>query len=547
MTASFNLAEQPWIPCERPNGSTVERSTRDALTSAHELRGIADESPLVVAVLHRHLLAILHRSYAGPRTMKEWAEIARAGRFDVARVEAYLSRVHGRMDLLHPTHPFAQTRGLVERGMPVKAIDELEIERSGWGQARELFQHRPKGFAPTMPVARAARLVLAHHAFAQHGTLMNPAEGKRFGESHSASAGPLVHCAVVFLRGENLFATLLANLLCYDPDMSRPVATMGEDRPSWEQDPFPARLADSKESKRAPHGWLDSLTWLSRRIELVANEMVVSGFARGIGQGLAEEPFFADPMVTYRRDPKVGLIPIRINFERAFWRDANALFEATREDSPRDSPSYQRPAALDQVGSAAARAHLPPETVFSVDMLGMHAKSGIKWQVHTVRQESLTVKARLLSDPDARETVTEATRLSEQAVGTLMAALRTYAETLLPAGDPRRQREHADKLVRSLGAETAAWSALGVEFDVFLRKLGTDMAQAREHFGRRLRLIIEERFRDAVSRSDAAGRGLQARAVAERRLQEALSSLAPPDVGSRATLGHATNQEASHV
>ncbi len=82
---------------------------------------------------------------------------------------------------------------------------------------------------------------------------------------------------------------------------------------------------------------------------------------------------------------------------------------------------------------------------------------------------------------------------------------------------------------------------------MFLRTLGTDMAQARKQFERQLRRIIEERFLDAVSRSDAAGRGLQARAIAERRLQEELRSLAPPDVASRSPHGHATNQEASHA
>lgn len=554
MTASFNLTEQPWIPCEQADGTTVELSTREALVRAHELRGIADESPLVVAVLHRHLLAILHRSYAGPRTMKEWAEIAHAKSFDASRVEAYLSRVRDRMDLLHPTHPFAQTRGLVERGIRVNAIDQLEVERSGWGQARALFQHRPAGFRPTTSAARATRLVLAHHAFAMHGTLMNPAEGKSLGESHSASAGPLVHCAVILLRGENLFTTLVANLLRYDPEMSQPVAPMGDDRPSWEQDPLPARVTAHKEFRRAPYGWLDALTWLSRRIELVANGDEVTGFTRGIGQGLAEEPLFTDPMVTYGRDRRGGYRPIGIDSHRAFWRDANALFEAARSDSP----AYRRPAALDLVASATVRGNLPPEAVFSLDVIGMHAESGVKTSVHMVRHETLTVKANLLSDPDARESVEHVLHLCQRSVETLTSALKTYARSALAPGDRKPDPKDIRELVRALGAEPAAWSALGIEFDVFLRTLGNNMDEqplerardlvlARNQFERQLRKIIRQGFLEVISRSDAAGGGLKARALAERRLDEGLGYVLATDAPSRTSDTPVITQESSHA
>ena len=93
MTGSFNLTTEPWIPCERIDGDVVELSTREALVQAHQLRGIVDPSPLVQASLHRHLLAVLHRVYDGPRSLSQWAKIHDAGAFDASKVDEYLGPV----------------------------------------------------------------------------------------------------------------------------------------------------------------------------------------------------------------------------------------------------------------------------------------------------------------------------------------------------------------------------------------------------------------------------------------------------------------------
>ncbi|HZQ38177.1 MAG TPA: type I-E CRISPR-associated protein Cse1/CasA, partial [Dehalococcoidia bacterium] len=49
----FNLIEEPWVPVLLPDGAPAEVSLGEALVRAHELREVADESPLVTASLHR--------------------------------------------------------------------------------------------------------------------------------------------------------------------------------------------------------------------------------------------------------------------------------------------------------------------------------------------------------------------------------------------------------------------------------------------------------------------------------------------------------------
>lgn len=522
MNDPFDLTSRPWIPCERLDGTSVELSTRDTLAEAHQLRGLVDPSPLVIAVLHRHLLAVLHRAVSGPRTLKEWSAIARAGRFEVPLVETYLTSVRDRMDLFHPTQPFAQTRGLVQQ-FESNPIDEITMERSSWGAARSLFQHRPAGYRASMTPARATRELLVHHAFATGGLVKKP------GEPTSATASPLVRAAVVLLRGESLFHTLAANLLRYDPSGALPIPGVAEDRPSWEQPPPPSQLRVDSEPKRLPMGWLDLLTWLSRRIELVREDDRVIAYVRAVGQGLAEGAP-QDPMVTYKIDEKRGFLSVGINPNRAFWRDASAFFEAGR-----DEKRFLRPKTIDQAATPEATAILGTTGVYSLEVHGLAADQS---KLEVLRSERVCAAVRHFDDPDARNIVEKALEGSEQRVSALWAALRSYARHLLSQGDRMPETKDISALTRSLGSEEALWSALGVAFDVLLRGLDDDQDRALASFLAEATRLTRGAFASAIASAQGTARSLKARAIAERSLNLALQALDPQPT--------ATPQEASH-
>jgi len=509
MSESFDLTTRPWIPCERLDGSQVELSTRDVLVEAHALRGLVEQSPLVLATLYRHLLAMLHRTYAGPRNMKEWTAIAKSGQFDATRIEAYLGSVRNRMDLFHPTYPFAQTRGLVEQ-FDVDPIDALELERSSWGSARELFQHRPDSYQATMTPARAARALLAHQAFATGGLVRKPSEPT------SATAAPLVRCAVVMLRGNTLFDTLRSNLLRYDPIEHLPISA-SDDAPSWEQPPPPARLG-AVEPKRHPKGWLDALTWLSRRIELVQEGGSVTGWVRAVGQGVAEGGPL-DPMVTYRADEKRGLVSMGMNPARAFWRDCHALFEVASETS---ASRFRRPLAIDLVARPAALDVLGNSAAYSVEVMGLAADQS---KVEMVRIDRVHAHAKLFDDPGARDAIQHSLKRADTAVFALKNALRLYARHALSPGGRNPDAKDVTAFVDSLGAESAAWSALGVAFAGFMRALeaGPDAAEAA--FAEGIQTVVRDEFKRATARPETAARWLKARAIAERSLRISLSLL----------------------
>ena len=512
MTDSFDLTTQPWIPVETLEGRFLELSTRDVLRDAHQLRGLADASPLVCAMLTRHLLAILHRTYDGPKSMREWSVIVGAKRFDERAVNRYLDSVADRMDLFHPTQPFGQARGLIKsfgRPQDITPIHELEVEWSAWGVGQTLFRHRSDEDGGMMPPSRAARALLAHQGFATGGLVKKP------NEPISATGAPFVGAAVVVLRGESLFGTLVSNLLHYDPEHARPVPLGAEtDACAWEQGVPPPTLPLLQEPKVRPRGYLDMLTWLSRRIELVGGVHGVGGFIRAVYKGV-EEGSPRDPMVTYARDDKRGWRAITVDPVRAFWRSANALFETNRGDTAR----FVRPAAIALVTDPDALSLLGASRMYTVEVAGV---SAFQSRVDSVQGDRVSAVARVFADPDARTAVDEALGVAEVAVKALRGAVFIFAKRALSAGDRDPDTKDVSSLAKSFGAEASAWSALGVEFDVFLRGLGEDADAALALFATRARAVAVDVFLLVTDRPDSTGRWLKARALAERTLRQGL-------------------------
>lgn len=168
---SFNLIDQPWLPCVTHDGAGKEVSLRDALLRAHDFRELYDPSPLVTVSLHRLLLAILHRAYQGPEGIEEWSDIWRGGRFDAARLNAYLDQWQHRFDLFDPARPFYQVPFI--DGERLSPIWRLAQENAS-GNNATLFDHSIDGSPGQMPAAMAARYLVAIQATAVAGGNSTP-------------------------------------------------------------------------------------------------------------------------------------------------------------------------------------------------------------------------------------------------------------------------------------------------------------------------------------------------------------------------------------
>jgi len=260
----FNLVDQPWIPCLlRDGGKPQELSLRDTLTDAHKIRELSDDSPLVTVSLHRLLLAILHRNF-GPASFREWKEWWQRGQWDSDKLNRYFDAWKHRFNLFDKERPFYQVLRMQNaQGKDVELHPvALLAHEAATGNNATLFDHNFRDAPEAYSAAVTARYLIAHQAFSLGGGVSHP-----FNLCHA----PLVRGFTVLALGNNLFETLALNLLIYNKE--RPIPQLGKDLPVWEQD------STRQPDKNGTHaqGYIDYLTWQSRRLHLIEPEEEASG------------------------------------------------------------------------------------------------------------------------------------------------------------------------------------------------------------------------------------------------------------------------------
>lgn len=449
MSASFDLVMEPWIPVRRNDGTSALCGIREALVDARLLREIQDASPLVVASLHRLLLAVLHRALEGPEHSEDTADWLAAGAFPRDRVEAYLAEWGDRFDLFHPERPFYQVPDLT-LDISRKPWTFLPPERSSGNNAL-LFDHTQDEDVGPAPAAQVARALLAHQTFVPAGLM-------RVLGVYTASASPAARDALVLVSGASLFETLCLNLVPY-PSASRDV-----DEPVWEREPWTVGRLQGGVSD-TPRGPAGLYTWLSRGMRLFAEEGQESPMVRWIAYGpgvvaTAESPpNGGDPMSAYRLDKKVGYLPQRFRQGRDLWRDFMTLLP---------DPGIKRGNLAPKVLSEARRIYAElgvSNRAVSVMILGQATD---KAKVLFWRSERFHVPTALLDDEQATDTLQDALDAVESAWQAMRTTGRAVAAKLLATGKRDPHPQDISNLMATFPMEARYWSALQAAFPSLL-------------------------------------------------------------------------------
>ena len=487
------------------DGGATELGLADALIRAHDVRELFDESPLVTLALHRLLLAILHRNF-GPANTSEWFELWRRGRWNEEKLGEYFTRWHGRFDLFHPKHPFYQVTELAGVGrQPISVL----FQELATGNNTTLFDHSYEDAPPALAPATAARGLVARQAFSVG-----------FGKSQPFyfSDSPLIRGFSVLIQGDNLFETLALNLHFMHGDSPIPHSSRREDIPAWERErpPLP------RKEGTVPAGYLDYLSWQSRRIHLFAegDPPIVRQCQLQQGLKLAEAPI--DPFKAYRKDPNGGPVAVSFREEQALWRDSHALFEEAE----------QRPAIFNWLARLARdpraeSAGIKPSYRFAA--LGLATDRGKAASVTLWRHERLPLPLKYLEDHDLLGDLGLALAYAEDLARELRAAAWTFATVLLKpseeTGQPPR-REEIEPIARSLAPERRFWPALESIFLEFMTKLPEPDAAGREaellQWRSEVRGTAKTALKETVRDLSASTRELKAVAVAERAFRRNL-------------------------
>ncbi len=503
---TFNLLNEPWIPCLDTRGRVVEMGLRETLLQAHTLRGVAGDTPVISAAILRLLMAVIYRAMGPPQDPDHWGEIWQEGRWNVDRLEAYFRQWRDRFDLFHPTYPFYQARA---GNSKVKSVNPMIFHLAA-GNNPTLFDHHTDAEPVALTPVEAAHTLLVVQAFSPAGAGgMAPRD---------SSTAPWTKGIIFLAEGDTLFHTLAMNWMESAHLTAYGLPATSDDRPVWEMDdPFTP-------SRDTPLGITDYLTWPNRAIRLLpeidGDRVVIRQAEMGTGLRLAAS--VRDPFKRYRQTNR-GFIPMQFAEERALWRDSATLmrFRHTQEG--------QSPAFFEWLASMAGYDILETEIPYGITALGLVSNQA---RIDFYREEHLPLPLSYLQDDELVTQLQSAITLAENVHSKLKHALARLATLILaPTADQPDGRKPDKKDVNNLLSHWAVgrhyWAALESPFYDLLLTLPRDSEAAMNAWRESLRHAAEEAFAQAEEAAPKDARGLRATVRARGQLIGALKKTIP--------------------
>lgn len=493
MELSFNLIEQPWIPCIKLDGSRVRLGIGQTLKEAHTLREVHAQSPLVTVSILRLLLAILHRAY-GPSSEDEWCDMYQSRCWDLEKLERYLSKWADRFDLFHDAYPFYQVTDFPPDKL--SPISRLALELAS-GNNDTLFDHSTEESPDSLSSADAAAYLLATQNYGLTGR----------SATVYASLGPLMAGMQVLARGDNLWESLTLNLVPYD-GKSLPFEPQKGDRPHWEEDQF--HFLNPPPVKPIS-GYLEYLTFNSRYVQLIpqlrSGMIVVT--AVGVAQRASIPPgWLHDAFKIFIQTRKNAIVPMSLKTDRALWRDSDAVLGMRG--------GVRQPSNIQRLASAEAIRNMRIGARLNVEVFGV---ANDKSAVEMWRHERLPLPLQLLQDERCRASLGEALTRSEVNSFVLKEAVDRVNTGLLPTHGKKMKGE---LIIDPMEAMRSYWSALEIPFFELLDAIGADQDETLRKWDSISRTAALDAFSSAVVKLRFTARALHAIAVCEQRLRSQL-------------------------
>lgn len=431
----FNLIDEKWIPVRFPDGTRDELGIGDTLLRSRDITAIDDQSPLVVASLHRFLLSVLYRSLEGPTDIDQAKVLFRDG-FPDNKITNYLDKWHDRFWLFDEQYPFGQIPDFEPKVW--RSWTVLAAEHNA-DNAKVLFDHVDVEAPGTISEAEASRLILATQSFS---VSCGKSELSHTGTAPSATA------AMAIPLGYNLQDTLMFSLVPQNREV-----TSG-DLPLWERSPETVEtLKDGP--KRSISGFADLYTWRIRsiRLEPASSDRIGKlAFASGVGNSSKD---VTDPMLGYRVDEKRGVLPIQFR-DRGFWRDFDSLLPDESHLAPR---VIEHATVLTRIN----RERFPR----SVMVLG---QSNNKAKIEYWRMERFALPQALISDRFIRTEIRQLLERAEDTQKSLWMACRSYARDILSRGDRTVDKKEIKAFIQQIPVISWYWSTLETRFHEVLRE-----------------------------------------------------------------------------
>lgn len=511
MEKKFNLLEEPWIRVLDENGLLKEVSILEALREAHRFKKLAGELPTQDVALLRLLLAILYCVFTRLDTdgrpsddiksendaLKRWQALWQKGAVPFAPIASYLNHYKDKFYLFHPQRPFYQVAGL-SKGTEYEAAKLNGLLAESSNKVR-LFANRSQSGKKNLTYAEAARWLPHLNGF--DDTSGKPsADGKKELAAKdekmlSPGAGYLGKLGLVYAAGDNLFETLMLNLVFY------PYPSQGQ--AVWEADTV--RTAERQKIDQ-PNSQQQLLTLQSRRLLLLENATkdMVSGYRLLGGDFFSSENYFTEHMTLWRKDTanKKDEIfkPKRHNTAKAFWRDFAAL---TGKEADKNTEKTKKAGIVDWIAKLSENKIINDRRVyFQIASVQYGDKD---FFVDNVFGDYVAVNTSLLeaqNDSWVGRIVNEL-EITRQCVS----VLRRFVEDLENARGYRKDPKKAAKDIVAVvqQAESEAYFSLDMPFRQWLMSIvpGTDVEEDRViEWRQKVRQLLLAQGQDILNQTD---------------------------------------------
>lgn len=337
----FNLVTDPWVSCHMLDGDIRELSLMDLFRDGASIRRLAGELPTQDYAILRILLAIAYSSMPAKidDPLQYWQRLwIRPAEF-IDPVVDYLQEWEDRFGLFDPSAPFMQVADLHTKSGNVDGVERLIADVPS---GHQYFTTRAGAGLETLTYAEAARWLIHVHAYDPSGIKSGAIGDPRVkgGKGYPIGTGWAGGTGGMFFEGATIIETLMLNL-----DLGYAAREASHhDFPAWEQDPSGPAPRDAT----APTGWVDVLTWQSRRVRLFPESGAVTGVLVSNGDALARQNMFADPMTAYRfsepqtRKLKLDSVhmPREHDPDRTVWRGVAPLL-TQRGNAPVDNKGHR--------------------------------------------------------------------------------------------------------------------------------------------------------------------------------------------------------------
>lgn len=327
----FNLLDEPWIKVIDKDCNIHEVTLIDLFKYAHIYKDLCGELPAQDFAVLRLLLAILHTVFSrydatgkefpleDPDDAEErWEELWENKRFFSEIIVNYLESQRENFYLFHPERPFYQCEH-AKVGTEYSA-SKLNGNLSESSNKVRLFTEISGSAKEEMTFSEAARWLLYVNAYDDTSAKPSRESKKQDSKLPSTGVGWLGKLGIIFVAGDNLFETLLLNLIM----VNEREELFGKEAPVWER----TEISDGERTKiPVPDNLSELYTLQSRRLYLKRAGKKVTGYFLLGGDFFCRENAFIEPMTVWKKADGKGIdkyTPRRHDFSKQFWRECPA-------------------------------------------------------------------------------------------------------------------------------------------------------------------------------------------------------------------------------